>query len=489
LFFSKIYRETKMKKLTVLFFVSILLTAITMAQTPQYYNYQNVGSSSNTFPFGQSAGKAVEWLILAGDLNQPSPLPSGMRITKVYFYCSSGGSRTYTNLHVLMAQTDLTTLTTGQFYPGPMDTVYYHASATLTATTNNWFSIELDRPFVYNPTKSLVVFVGQCAGPGSGMYVRQNVLANIRRVWSVGGCPFVPYAGGDGSVVNFGVDVEPVAPTHYNYNATGGDNSFPLNIAGGKMVQWLVAPGEYNQPTPALGGGKITGLYFRISGTYPLGPATYIPLVIRMGQTALTSLTTGQFYSGTMDTVFRRDTIVLQQPVNSWLYFPLDVEYAYNPGLSLVIEMGQCGATGTTSGFSLTHTTVSGNRRVWSVGGCPFIPYASAGTNVVNNGIDIEYPLGVTPPNEIPGAYRLEQNYPNPFNPVTSISFSIPKSGIVKIAVYDVVGREVTVILNEHRTAGSYTVPFDAENFASGVYLYKMTSGGFTETKKMTLIK
>ncbi len=480
-----------MKKSITGLLVFILFAVNLFSQTPQYYNYQNVGSSSNTFPFGQTAGKAVNWLFLPGNLNQPTPLPPGNRITKVYFFLTTGGTRTYTNLHILMAQASgLNSLTSGQFYSGPWDTVYYEPTTVLTGSSLGWVGLELEKTFVYDPSKSLLLFVGQCGGPGSGIYLRQNLLANIRRVWSVGGCPFSPYPGGDGYIVNFGVDVEPSVPSHYNYNTTGGDNSFPLNQAGGKMCQWLVGPNEFNQPNPVLTGGSITGLYFRISGTYPLGPASYTDFNILLSQTTFTSFTPGSFYAGTMDTVFSRESVELHQAVNTWLYFPLDYPYPYIPYQSLVIEVGQCGATGTTSGYSLTHTNITGmNRRIWSVGGCPFV-YGGVNINVVNCGVDVEYPLGSgNEGHQSPASYKLEQNYPNPFNPVTSISFSIPEAGNVKLVVYDILGREVSTVINEFRKSGSYTVPFDGSILASGVYVYKMISGEFTDTKRMSLIK
>jgi len=89
----------------------------------------------------------------------------------------------------------------------------------------------------------------------------------------------------------------------------------------------------------------------------------------------------------------------------------------------------------------------------------------------------------------VPHNYNLSQNYPNPFNPKTLIEFSIPKSGNVKIAVFDILGREVSVLVNDFLTAGSYTVDFDASNFSSGVYFYSLRSGDFTATKKMMLVK
>lgn len=85
--------------------------------------------------------------------------------------------------------------------------------------------------------------------------------------------------------------------------------------------------------------------------------------------------------------------------------------------------------------------------------------------------------------------YKLNQNYPNPFNPVTSISYEIPKEGLVKINVYDITGKEVATLLNEFKNAGSYSITFNGSNLASGVYFYKIETGNFTEVKRMLLVK
>jgi glycerophosphoryl diester phosphodiesterase len=89
----------------------------------------------------------------------------------------------------------------------------------------------------------------------------------------------------------------------------------------------------------------------------------------------------------------------------------------------------------------------------------------------------------------IPVSFALSQNYPNPFNPTTKINFSLPKSGLVTIKLYDILGKEVEIIENTFRNAGSYTVSFDASNLASGVYIYKMISGDFSSSKKLMLLK
>ncbi len=86
-------------------------------------------------------------------------------------------------------------------------------------------------------------------------------------------------------------------------------------------------------------------------------------------------------------------------------------------------------------------------------------------------------------------SFELEQNYPNPFNPSTNIAFSLADAGNATIKVYNLIGQEVATIANERFSAGSHTVQFDASSLASGVYIYRLTAGTNTITKRMTLIK
>ncbi len=85
--------------------------------------------------------------------------------------------------------------------------------------------------------------------------------------------------------------------------------------------------------------------------------------------------------------------------------------------------------------------------------------------------------------------YRLQQNYPNPFNPSTNIEFQIANFGFVTLKIYDVLGREIETLVNEEKSPGRYEVKFSASNLASGLYFYRITSGNFSETKKMLLLK
>jgi hypothetical protein len=90
---------------------------------------------------------------------------------------------------------------------------------------------------------------------------------------------------------------------------------------------------------------------------------------------------------------------------------------------------------------------------------------------------------------EVPMNVYLYQNYPNPFNPSTTIKFELPKSSEVKLSVYDLLGREVSALVNERKTPGSYEVMFDASGLSSGVYLYRLTSGSLVEARKLLLLK
>ncbi|MCU7493588.1 MAG: T9SS type A sorting domain-containing protein [Bacteroidota bacterium] len=85
--------------------------------------------------------------------------------------------------------------------------------------------------------------------------------------------------------------------------------------------------------------------------------------------------------------------------------------------------------------------------------------------------------------------YSLDQNYPNPFNPATSISYSIPKAGPVKLQVFNLLGNEVATLVNEYKNAGTHKVSFDASVLPSGVYIYTIQSGSFRNAKKMTVMK
>jgi hypothetical protein len=115
--------------------------------------------------------------------------------------------------------------------------------------------------------------------------------------------------------------------------------------------------------------------------------------------------------------------------------------------------------------------------------------YAGFGpTNVYYNGETIF--TGINPVgNKIPDKFELGQNYPNPFNPVTNINLNLPKTGFVKLVVYDILGRTAATLVNGNLNAGSYKIDFDASKLPSGVYFYRLETEGFSDVKKMMLVK
>jgi hypothetical protein len=107
-----------------------------------------------------------------------------------------------------------------------------------------------------------------------------------------------------------------------------------------------------------------------------------------------------------------------------------------------------------------------------------------------------ETPLSVKPElidNELPGTFELKQNYPNPFNPTTNIRFAILNAGMVKLTVYNSLGKEIQQLINEFKNPGTYEVTFDAgsndNKITSGVYYYRLETGDFSETRRMVLLK
>ena len=180
-------------------------------------------------------------------------------------------------------------------------------------------------------------------------------------------------------------------PQYYNYDTPGGGNSFIWNQPGGKAVQLLYLPGDFNQPSPAPA-GNITSLSFRINESYPLN-STYTDLTIKLGQANITSFPFGVFYTGSLTTVYYRASVTLTGIAGDWMSITLDTPFAYDPSQSLIVDLGQCASTQGT-GYSSCRTLAGvNNRRTWSNGGCPFTPNSSD-DSVYHIGFDI----GAAPP-------------------------------------------------------------------------------------------
>jgi len=101
----------------------------------------------------------------------------------------------------------------------------------------------------------------------------------------------------------------------------------------------------------------------------------------------------------------------------------------------------------------------------------------------------VQVVIGLEKQDAVPGAYALLQNYPNPFNPLTVIQYHLPQSSNVNLILYDILGREVAVLVKDRQPAGYYTVEFNAGRLSSGIYLYKIETEHYSAAKKMIVIR
>ena len=147
--------------------------------------------------------------------------------------------------------------------------------------------------------------------------------------------------------------------------------------------------------------------------------------------------------------------------------------YSYNtPGSLYTCSISDDGTSVITGGKGV-HARIAGNGgELYNI----FIDTSSGSSGVNNN-------------NSVPLSFKLYQNYPNPFNNQTRIEFDIPKSGFYKISVFDILGREVKVLVNNNYKEGNYSVLFNCENLSSGIYYYKITSDKFIDVKRMVFLK
>ncbi len=139
------------------------------------------------------------------------------------------------------------------------------------------------------------------------------------------------------------------------------------------------------------------------------------------------------------------------------------------------------------SGASFTNPNLAGFDAVSFVGAFGTTNWTSNWTQFNPENYDI---IGITQLSSVvPDKFILEQNYPNPFNPSTSINYQLRSSNFVSLKVFDIMGKEVATLVNQKQNAGSYSVDFNAGNLSSGIYYYSLETDGFTETKKMMLLK
>ena len=228
--------------------------------------------------------------------------------------------------------------------------------------------------------------------------------------------------------------------------------------------------------------------------------------VLTVGAPAMTDMTISfKNTTETSLTTFINDGLVVARAPSTyaptapgWNVVTMTTPFAYTPGQNLLIDICYNNTTYTSYTTVKCDATVPGtwwgryNDLTEPLGGCGYTAWTLTTGPVgrANTQFTFSSVTGITQNStELPVKYSLSQNYPNPFNPTTKINFALPKQGLVTLKIYDVLGREVRSLVNEVKAAGNYTVDFNASEFSSGVYFYRLQSEGFTDIKKMMLIK
>jgi photosystem II stability/assembly factor-like uncharacterized protein len=234
------------------------------------------------------------------------------------------------------------------------------------------------------------------------------------------------------------------------------------------------------------GMGAITqvGFYFDTVRTQPLNGFT-----IKMQNTSMTSLTdfTNTNWTTCYTGTYNPSGLGLQ-------FILLNNPFVYTAGSNLLIEVCYNNNSFTLNsyvrGSNAPGKTFHNHADLPSGDGCVDITTGTVQTarpnicfvsNIITNEGNTRY--------GVPSEYKLHQNYPNPFNPVTKIKFEVPKSSFVTLKVYDILGRQVSVLVNENKQPGAYSVDFNASSLTSGVYFYRLETASFTDVKRMILVK
>jgi hypothetical protein len=210
---------------------------------------------------------------------------------------------------------------------------------------------------------------------------------------------------------------------------------------------------------------------------------------IWMMETPQSTLPTGNWDSTGMSLVYSGNVQTMSSP--GWLEINLTTPFSHTAGNNLMISCTRDFQQYITSypQFAYTSTPTYLSRRNRSDTQYP----VSLTQSFLRGNIQIEYTTATGIEGNltlgVPNVYTLGQNYPNPFNPSTKINFGIPRSGLVTIKVYDLLGKEIATLINEEKQAGYYDIEFNASHLASGAYFYRIQSNDFVETRRMMLIK
>jgi len=254
----------------------------------------------------------------------------------------------------------------------------------------------------------------------------------------------------------------------------------------------------------------MTYVYRRMRIALPLIVAAAVALPAQLaaypGVTGKTNKTGGAGCTGSGCHGAQTATVTISGPatlnVGQKGSYTVTLSGSSKTGVDIAASHGTLASTTTNLVLSGDELTFSGSRNssTWTF---DYTPQAAGAETLFAAGVingkpgtwnhAANFPVTVTPLSGVddpqPQSFRIEQNYPNPFNPATTISFTLAERAQVRLEVFSVTGSLVATLVDGMREAGSYAVPFHADNLPSGVYLYRIEAGSFKTTKRMLLLK
>jgi len=260
------------------------------------------------------------------------------------------------------------------------------------------------------------------------------------------------------------------------------DESYPLN----RFYNYYRWQGIYLGSEIGIGGSILKIKFYQNNS---VSGVTSENVRIFMKSTTETLLPTGPWDSTGMTQVFSGSITSLAAP--GWVEIQLTAPFLYSSSQNIIISIGRDFQQYVNDYPRYAYTSTTPNyrsRRAQSDTQYPLTLTQSF------NRANIQFELSlITGINNnvasIPDSYSLSQNYPNPFNPTTKINFSIKDQGLVTLKIYDVLGKEIMILVNEQKAIGNYEVEFNAVNLSSGAYFYRLEAGEFKDIKRMILIK
>ncbi len=401
-----------MKNLLLLLLAAFAFGQITQAQaqTPPYFN-SNTATQANVVPFNPTSAiyQKVQDIYAPGEF---AGAPNGLINTLwVRMASTSAGAGPYSNFQISMGQNIGTGTTASTTFNSGLTSVYSNASYTTPAVSvGGWIAIPLSTSFAYNPALSLVVEVKSTGVSGVGLNV-YRVNATDRRVYGT-------YAATTGTVFNGPMEIglsisliPNVVPPYFNSNTATQANVVPFNPTSAiyQKVQDIYAPGEF----AGAPNGLINTLWVRMAST-SAGAGPYSNFQISMGQNIGTGTTASTTFNSGLTSVYSNASYTTPAvSVGGWIAIPLSTSFAYNPALSLVVEVKSTGVSGV--GLNVYRVNAT-DRRVYGT-------YAATTGTVFNGPMEIGLSISLIP-NVVPPYFNSNtatQANVVPFNPTSAI--------------------------------------------------------------------